>query len=211
MINALVYSNNIYFIQKLLDESNIQNLGIRFSQIITNKSQISNGTKMPTPDLVFVDKALGKEHFKTLLNTHREILIPLSYSSSTNLMNDKILQEISALVDCHDLDKKRVKIINELDYIGYKFKYKGTHYLADTILQMYTKQNSMVDNLQSDIYPIIAEKYHKSIYNIKSSISKATESMYYECDSQRLANYFHFPKDIKPTVKQVVFTIVNKI
>lgn len=211
MINALVYSNNIHFIQKLLDESNIQNLGIRFSQIITNKSQIGKGLKIPSPDLIFVDKALGKDLFKTLLGIHREILIPLSYNTSSNLMNEKILQEISALVDCHDLDKKRLKIINELEYIGYRFKYKGTHYLADTILQMYTKQNSLVDNLQSDIYPVIAEKYHKSIYNIKSSISKATECMYYECDSQRLANYFRFPEDVKPTVKQVVFTVVNKI
>ncbi|MDE5830641.1 MAG: sporulation initiation factor Spo0A C-terminal domain-containing protein, partial [Clostridia bacterium] len=104
-----------------------------------------------------------------------------------------------------------LKVVNELEYVGYKFKYKGTHYLVDTILHMYDKQNSMVDNLQSNIYPIIAKKYDKSIHNIKSSINKATECMYYECDARKLKDYFKFTDDTKPTVKQVVFTVINKI
>ena len=69
----------------------------------------------------------------------------------------------------------------------------------------------MVDNLQTHIYPIIAKKYNKTIYNVKSSINKATECMYYECDAERLEKYFQFDEDTKPTIKQVVFTVINKI
>ena len=69
----------------------------------------------------------------------------------------------------------------------------------------------MVENLQSDIYPIIAKKYNKTIYNVKSSINKATECMYYECDVGRLEKYFRLFDDMKPTVKQVVFAVINKL
>ena len=35
--------------------------------------------------------------------------------------------------------------------------------------------------------------------------------MYCECDGSKIEDYFHFSYDIKPTVKQVVFTVINKI
>ena len=124
-------------------------------------------------------------------------------------LNSKI--KINTLIENNDFDKKKSKIVKELEYIGYKFNYKGTHYLVDTIMLMHMHQHSMIDNLQTHIYPIIAQKYNKTVYNIKSSINKATECMYYECDVNKLENYFKFNYDTKPTVKQVVFAVINKI
>ena len=35
--------------------------------------------------------------------------------------------------------------------------------------------------------------------------------MYYECDVNKLKKYFYFRDDIKPSVKTIIDTIVNKI
>jgi len=41
--------------------------------------------------------------------------------------------------------------------------------------------------------------------------TRATECMYYECDSERLKRYFGFYDDKKPTAKTVIFTVLSKI
>lgn len=211
MVDILAITNNIYFIQKLLEESTFQGLNLNLIGISTNKFEVENILHTITPSIIFLDKDIEKACDKTFLKDYKNIIIRLTYSNSLNIISPNVLKEIKLLVNDNDFDKKKIKIVNELEYIGYKFKYKGTHYLVDTILQMYSKQNSMVDNLQTNIYPIIAKKYNKSIHNIKSSINKATECMYYECDANRLKSYFKFTDDTKPTVKQVVFTVINKI
>lgn len=211
MVKALVISNNIGFIQKLLHEINAQDLDIKITEIAENKAQIEENLSKLDLDIIFIDEAMKNNYDKIFLQKYKEIIISLSYSDTLNLINEITLNEICNLIERNDFDKRKERIIKELEYIGYKFKYKGTHYLVDTILQMYSKQNSMVDNLQTSIYPIIAKKYNKTIHNVKSSINKATECMYCECDGAKIENYFHFNYDTKPTVKQVVFTVINKI
>lgn len=211
MVNALVISNNIGFIQKLLHEINIQELDIKISEIASSKSEVEDALELLCLNIIFVEESMKNSYDKMFFRKYKEIIISLPYSDTSNLINQITLSEISNLIQHNDFDKKKEKIVKELEYIGYKFKYKGTHYLVDTILQMYSRQNSMVDNLQTSIYPIIAKKYNKTIHNIKSSINKATECMYCECDGAKLEDYFHFNYDTKPTVKQVVFTIINKI
>lgn len=46
------------------------------------------------------------------------------------------------------------------------------------------------DNLQGCVYPIVSKIYSKSIQNVKNSILKATDHMYYDCDINRLKTYF---------------------
>lgn len=76
---------------------------------------------------------------------------------------------------------------------------------------MYQKQKFFIDNLQRDIYPIVAKTYHKTINNIKCNINNATEAMYYKCEARFLKEYFSFYDDRKPTTKTVVYTVLNKI
>lgn len=211
MVNALAISDNIHFIKRLLSEINSYNLTIRLNRIATNKSEINGILKVLKPDLIFLDQSSQKDFDKVFQKNYKDSIITLVYKEVSPLINQKILKDIGMLIEKYDFEYKKNKIVKELQYIGYKFKYKGTHYLVDTILQMYSKQNHMIDNLQSGIYPIIAKKYNKTVHNIKSSINKATECMYYECDAARLKNYFQFNYDIKPTVKQVIFTVINKI
>lgn len=69
----------------------------------------------------------------------------------------------------------------------------------------------MINNLQKDIYPIIASIYNTSVHNVKCNINNATEAMYYKCDATVLKEYFKFFDDNKPTTKTVIYTVLNKI
>jgi hypothetical protein len=81
----------------------------------------------------------------------------------------------------------------------------------NVILEMFEKKEYITCNLQKDIYPIISKIFHKSAHNIKCNINNATEAMYYNCNISTLKEYFGFYEDIKPTVKTVIYTVLNKI
>lgn len=102
------------------------------------------------------------------------------------------------------------KINKELEYIGYNMSYTGTKYLSESIALIYSNHDYS-ENLNKNIYPIIAKKYNKTVNNIKCSITCATTSMFYDCDETRLKNYFNFYTIIKPKPKVVIYTILNKI
>ncbi len=124
---------------------------------------------------------------------------------------DEMIYKINRIIECKDIDEKRKKIIKELKYIGYNIEHVGTNYLIDTILQLHINKELRLDNLQQDVYPIVSKIYNESVHNIKCNINRATECMYYECDSKRLREYFGFCDDTKPRAKTVVFTVLNKI
>lgn len=50
-------------------------------------------------------------------------------------------------------------IKEELNYLGYNPKYYGTKYLEEVIYILYNNEN--INNLQKEVYPIIARKYNK--------------------------------------------------
>lgn len=213
MISCVVITKNIKFIKKLLKEMDEIKLNVNMKGVITTKEEIIEAVRGAKYDIIFLDRGTSKEYNREFFKVSVNSIIPLIYREGFNILDYKNVKSIKALIEKKDLENKKEQIIKELEYIGYKFKYKGTHYLAETIMEIYRNKakNRMVENLQSDIYPVIAEKYHKTIYNVKSSISKATECMYYECDIKKLEKYFRLCDDMKPTVKQVVFAVINKI
>ncbi len=78
------------------------------------------------------------------------------------------------------LNKKKTYIIkqkirSELISIGYNIKYIGTHYIFEAIFIIYETGNwDMLDNLEKNVYSIMAKRHNKSINNIKTNITKAT-------------------------------------
>ena len=62
--------------------------------------------------------------------------------------------------------------------MGYNWKYKGTNYLMEAILFIYTSNNiDLVDNLEKNVYKYIAYKNNKNVNNIKTNIIKSTEKL----------------------------------
>ena len=102
------------------------------------------------------------------------------------------------------------KIYEELKYIGYNPSYYGARYLAESIALIYNNYDSS-ENLNKNIYPVIAKKHNKTVNTIKGDIRSATNSMFYECDETRLKNYFNFYTVSKPKPKVVIYTVLNKL
>lgn len=66
----------------------------------------------------------------------------------------------------------------DLQEMGYNFKYRGTLYILDAIEYIYKSNNmDLLENLEKNVYNIIANKYNKSINNIKTNIIKSTNSI----------------------------------
>lgn len=112
-----------------------------------------------------------------------------------------------------DLNQVQNKIRNELQRLHYNFSLHGSKYLLELIYELYNfrLKNLNYDNLKRDVYPILAERYNKKPNTIKCDIAQATKHMLEDCDQTVLLNYFHYRTIEKPTVKEVIFTILNNI
>ena len=110
-------------------------------------------------------------------------------------------------------DKNKIKkiIVKELIYIGYDISLYGTQYLLEAIYIVIENDIEDTINLKKEIYPKLANKHKKSINDIKCSINYATKSMYNRNDMKFLMKYFNFYQNMRPTIKQVIYTVLNKI
>lgn len=104
------------------------------------------------------------------------------------------------------------KIYQELKGLNFKLSYHGTQYLADCIYEIYIRKNKLNLNLVKDIYPIIAQKYDKSINTIHNNIKNSINAMYYDCDEKMLIKYFECHNIIeRPRPKELMFKISKNI
>lgn len=126
------------------------------------------------------------------------------------LINSKqILKSVEVDYSAEKRIKKRIK--QELEYIGYNPLHFGTKYLIETIYILYTLEDYYDDNLERDIYPIVASKYGKTTHNIKCNIRNATDIMYYENDEKKIMQYLDKSNFQKPTTKEIITVVLNKI
>lgn len=65
-----------------------------------------------------------------------------------------------------------------------------------------------MDNLEKYVYKVIAFQNKKSVYNIKTNITKACNLAYLYQDKNIIKDYFSL--DLKPTPKTVISSIINK-
>lgn len=124
-----------------------------------------------------------------------------------NNINELVIEKES------NKEEKRIKfqISHQLTSIGYTLSHNGTQYLIDIIEMLYYREGEQIKNLNRYVYPIIAKRYNQTSNNIKTSINRATESMYYDCDEKRLVNYFNLNTVKKPKIKTVINTVLLKI
>lgn len=234
MINILISTNKLKLIKKITNIISF-NGNVRLLKIATNESEtvkILNNEKI---DILFLDMENIKNNLNKILeeiyDSERKIcqnsviiiinkIIDIKQSVNNNIVieyifnrsnDDEITYKINKIIQSKDVNEKRKKIIQELNYINYNLEYKGTNYLIDVILYMYMNKNLMLNNLQKDIYPRIAEKYNTSVNTIRCNIRHATNNMYYECDDKRLKEYFGLGDNESPTSKEVIYTILNKL
>lgn len=239
MYNMLIIDDNIFFVKKLVNiiGNSIEN--IRIYSVATNGFEAINMLQRKDIDIVLLDLKMPningleilnsfseeqKKHYKhsiILVSGELELIVKarnnaavygyINKASNISELIDKVNEIIEEKNNDFEENNLIRKITNEVQYLGYNLSYKGTTYLIETIIYMIKNMNTNYDNLNKSIYPILAKKYKKSITNIKCNISKATDIMYYECEKNKLNEYFKFYSDCKPKPKLVMSTIVNKI
>ena len=134
-------------------------------------------------------------------------LKPTSQENLLKNLNDIITEKI-VIKNEENLDKK---IIAELKYLNYNFAHIGTEYLKECIKIDFLQYNGEAENLNTQIYPILAKKHNKKIFSIKNNIINTTNYMYNECQIEKLMQYFGYKIDYKPTPKAIIKTIINKL
>lgn len=181
----------------LLDSSGID---------IIKKLQNNNPTTAP--------KVIAISNNNKLTNELRKISIVAdiidkceSYNQICNKIQDCI-QEQNFLIN--EFSIKEI-IIKELSYIGYNFKHKGSQYIMEAILFIYTdtKDFYLLNNLEENIYKYIAYKHNTSINNVKTNIIRATE-LAYICQDEKIINKY-FNMEIKMKPKDVISKILTEI
>ncbi len=185
--------------------------------------------KMPIYDGTYIleklSKEQGRKYEKSIIVISGEIEMiyklkiydqPYVYCILNKVCSiSEIVDKINELVKEKEQIKKisnvKNKIIKQLQYLNYNLAHKGTQYLIDAILIIYESGEYDIFNLKEEVYPIVAKKYNKTLHNIKCDINKANDYMYKVCKKERVRKYFKFFDDTKPTVKNVIYTILNKV
>lgn len=228
MINTLIVDDNLVYVKNILNIAINDFDEVRVTHIATTVIEAFNILENNSIDLVFLDLKLpdnnGIEIIKKVksINCVKEPEI-IIISGDKQLMNKvisdyKIYNIISKLEKDDILHRKIEEIIrniyisnnkgnirafisNELEKIGYNWKYKGTHYILEAIIYIYQSNNmDLLDNLEKNVYKYISYHYNKSVNNIKTNIIKATN--YIDKDKQYIEN---------PTPKLVISDILNKL
>lgn len=240
MINILIADDNIYYAKTLMNIINssinnvkVVNIAIDGRETIEQLNNNNNidvallDLKMPIISGIDVlhqlnDKRKGELERSIIIISGESKMIAEVRDDETiyNCINKScnmtdIIEKVEDLVSFKEKIKSsnqlKDRIRNELRNLGYNFCHKGTIYLIDAISLVYNKKMEDDLNLKKDIYPTISNKYNKTVYSIKSDIIKATDYMAKFCDKAKRNEYFSFYDNVKPTVKLVIYTILNKI
>lgn len=238
MYNLLIADDNILYVKKMINLILSNNEDIRLVNIATDGKETLNYIKNEKIDLVILDiympicsglEVLKKLEYETRINIPKIIIISGVLSNINKVVNNKnvidfipksvgidvMVQKINIIVESMK-QEKNIKIVEryvkaELMNLKYNFKYVGTIYIFETILFIINSNNiDLLENLEKNVYSIVAMRHKKTVNNIKSDIVKATNIMYNDCTLNYLLQYFSFEQDTKPTPKLIISTIVNK-
>ena len=224
-VKTLIATKNIKYIKYIFYIiSEIKNL--RIMCITTNKEETLELLKKKQFDLIILDfKMINLDSIKSIKNISNIIFISEDSTSFNKIINHPMVIDVIDKIDNSYCKVKNIiedkmlmvkqnnieqYIINELNLLGYDFKYKGIQYLLEAILYIYkNKKLKLLQNLEKNVYSYVATVNNTSILNVKTSIIRATNYMYIYQSDKTKDKYFSF--NYKPTPKTVITTIILKI
>jgi len=108
------------------------------------------------------------------------------------------------------MEQSKIKdfIFNELSKLKFQKYTKGFKYLEEAIFICIMDEDA-IDNLTKSVFPIIAKKHkEKSELNIKWCINQVINTMYNNTEMDTICKYFNLDKNLKPSLKYIIYTIV---
>lgn len=236
MLNIVIISKDLDYSRYLINLLSTKNNNLRILGVLTEINELFDVIKQTTIDIILINydcidyKILkGNKTIQPFLKS----TILISKNNSKNKLNVyayiKNLKEIETIVSCvnqlatskiieksfysnHAEKNTLIKAIEaELKYLNVTISYTGVRYLIEAIYIVYTLENYYDFNLEKDVYPIIAQKHHKKISNIKSNITYAVNVLYIECEEEKLLEYLEEYSLRKASPKRIIFAILSNV
>ena len=205
MINALIVDDDLRYIKYFINliKNNFKNIDI--VHIATDGEEAINEISLNNFDLIFLDLKIPKINGIEVIqkvNKLNYIIIPkfiiisgdmslikkihdtdnvksvINKLETPELMCKKIKDVIDEINCSNQLPLVKNFITSQLLNFGYNFKLKGTAYIMDAILYVYSNNNmNLLDNLEQNVLKHIAFINKKTLHNVKTSMTKATIAM----------------------------------
>lgn len=239
MLNLLVAEDDMYYAKSLINYIINMNKDIRLINLSTDGKETIENIYCNSIDLIILDLKMPRMSGLDVLREMKKLdLSPkpdiIVISGESELIkeirnNELVATFINKSVGLEEINRKVAEVVKqkkisinrqnirkiikqELLSLGFNVKHVGTTYIAETIELAYEINNKQYcENLERYLYNKIAKMHSKSIQNIKTNISKATNCMYLHCNRDFLMKYFSFSYDYKPTPKMVINTILSKL
>lgn len=240
MVNVLLVEEDMKYCKKLINNINVENENIRLCAIASNVEEILFAISNHNIDIILMDlkfsdynkiknkKLISKGQLEdyTIMLLEQQDVYNISLSENNYIVKSNNINEVSksinklviSRISSQSFLKKdsqentiKAKIRDELSYLGYNLSYNGTKYLIETIYLLYISKDYYDNNLEKDIYPIVAKKYGKTAHNIKCNIINATNIMTLECEEEKLLNYLYLCHFSKPGPKTIISAVLGKI
>lgn len=224
MIYTIIASNDIEWIKEILNTIVNKFNDINVEYIANTKEEMLKIISQNSISLIIVDFRFSKtkitEIIKQIKGNSKEAKNDILIISEEKILYksiDENIEELNAITskkrNIYDILTKIVTnnkkndseirhiITEELLNRGYNIKCIGTYYIREAISIIYeSNQWEKLDNLERNVYNIIAHKHQKSINNIKTNIVKSTNSR--KKNNTEVDNY---------TPKMIISDILTKI
>lgn len=222
-MDVLIVKNDIKCCNKLIKTSK-NDLNVKFYIVSQYYEEIEMLIKKINFSMIIIDNELINL-YKNIIKDYKKIIFILYVNNVKKIdntkyyyidkksVNDEIffatIEKLKYINTDYNL---RIKIKEELKYLGYNPKYKGTQYIYEAILILLNENlYDYSDNLEKNVYPKIASKHNKSINTIKCDIINATDIMICECEENKLMEYLGYFTFSKPGPKKVIESIISRI
>lgn len=144
MIHIIILDDNIQNIQYILNVilNQLENTNIK-TFVATNIKEINKIIEQCKIDILLI----SSDKIKNInMNLQYEVVITYNNVQSVNLK-----QKIISLINNNSKENLSVihKVKEELQFLGFNFKFIGTQYLLETILYIYNERDTkLLDNLE---------------------------------------------------------------
>ena len=224
MYNIIIVNSDIKFLNKIINiVFPVNNIRIKSLYPTTN---LESCAEIANPENIFILTEDTYLKFSNQFNNDNKIIVFTDDSVKTKLdfnilyisnnISDQVARKnlITFLESTPALsyEVKTQKILNNLNF---DFTLKGTNYLYESLVFCLTNHaDYLCENLQQNVFKIIAETHNTSANNVKWSIIRSINNMYNlstQTERKKIVNYFKINDNDKPTPKRVICTLVNNL
>ena len=236
MLNIVIICKDLVYSRYLINFLNYENNNLKVLGVLNEIEELFDISKRSVIDIILINSdCIDYEFLKsnkkiqpylksTILILNKIWKNKLNVYAYINNKNDieTLASSINQLATSKIIEKNfyqnsakkniLIKAIEaELKDLNIALSYTGIKYIIESIYIIYSLEKCYNFNLEKDIYPIIAQKYHKIVSTIKSNITYAVNMMYVECEENKLLEYLKEYSLRKPSPKRIISDILENV